>query len=129
MIVLDTHAWIWWLSEPERLSAAAREALEGARSIGVSTVSCWELATKVSEGHLSLDRPVRVWVQQALARERTEVVPLTPEVAMTAAELSERGFKGDSADRLIAASSVERAATLVTRDARMHAFEGVKTVW
>ena len=129
MILLDTHAWIWWLSEPERLSRPAREALEGARNIGVSTVSCWELANKVVQGRLSLDRPVRVWVQQALARERVEVVPLTPEVAMTAAELAEGGLDGDSADRLIAASTVERAATLVTKDEKVRAFDGVKTVW
>jgi len=129
VILLDTHAWIWWLSEPERLSEPAREALEGARRIGISSASCLELASKVVEGRISLDRPLRVWMQQALARERVEVVPVTPEIALTAAELAKGGFTGDSADRLIAASSVERAATLVTTDGQMRAFDGVKTLW
>lgn len=45
-MLLDTHAWVWWISSPEKLSPAAREAVEDAHELGVSPISCWELATK-----------------------------------------------------------------------------------
>ena len=44
MIVLDTHAWIWWATDRTRLSASASEAIAAADELGVSAVSAWEVA-------------------------------------------------------------------------------------
>lgn len=47
MIVLDTHAWLWWVSGSEALSAPARQAIErqvAQRTIHVSSISAWEVA-------------------------------------------------------------------------------------
>ena len=52
MIVRDTHAWIWWLSAPERLSSAARTAISQTPSVGISTISVWELGTLLRRGRL-----------------------------------------------------------------------------
>jgi len=45
MIILDTHAWIWLVSEPEKLSKKAIEAIDYAIKIGVCPISCWEIST------------------------------------------------------------------------------------
>jgi PIN domain nuclease of toxin-antitoxin system len=51
--LLDTHALLWWLAEPEKLSTFALAAINDlAASIFVSAASCWELATKVRLGKL-----------------------------------------------------------------------------
>ena len=58
MTVVDTHAWIWWVSEPGRLGAKARRALDNAMRVGVPAISCLEVAalapaTSGSIGHRS----------------------------------------------------------------------------
>ena len=55
MIILDTHTWIWLVSEPSKLSQKAHAAINYAPTIGVCPVSCWEIATKVNQGKLILD--------------------------------------------------------------------------
>jgi PIN domain nuclease of toxin-antitoxin system len=129
VIVLDTHAWIWWLSEPDRLSSAAQRAIDRADRVGVSPISCWELATKVSRGKLTLDRPLTLWMRQALAHPRSTVVTLTPEVAVLAGELAHGEIHGDPADRLIAATALVHQTVLVTKDERLRDFERLRTVW
>ena len=52
-LLLDTHAFLWWLSGDEKLSARAREAIgEELDSIFVSAASIWEIATKHRLGKL-----------------------------------------------------------------------------
>jgi PIN domain nuclease of toxin-antitoxin system len=129
VIVLDTHAWLWWLTTPDRLSRAAGEAIEQAPRIGVSTLSAWELAMLVARGRISLDRDVGVWVNQALAGERVESLAPGPEVAVAAGLLDPRGFPGDPVDRLIYATARATGSTLVTRDAAIRAFDPRSTLW
>lgn len=129
MIVLDTHAWLWWVSSPEMLSPAARDAMEGARSLGISPISCWELATKVAQGKLRLDRELDVWVHQALARPRLRVAELLPEIAVAAGQLGAEGFHGDPADRMIVATTLHHDSLLVTKDQAIREFKTVRSVW
>ena len=72
MIVLDTHAWLWWVAEPARLSRPARRAIDEAEAIVVSAVSAWELAMLVGRRRISLDRDISAWVRQALGSARVE---------------------------------------------------------
>ena len=45
MIVMDTHAWFWWINlEHQRFSASMRTALEETDSLGISVVSCYQIA-------------------------------------------------------------------------------------
>jgi len=128
MIVLDTHAWIWWTAAPARLSAKARAAVESAKEISVAAISCWELAMLVAHGRLSFDRDVLTWVRQALAARRIALAPLTPEIAIAAAVMP-KGFHGDPADRLIVATAQTLKATLITKDQRIRRAKAVGTVW
>ncbi len=69
MIVLDTQAWLWWLHDPSRLSARARQVIaraEGGDGMTVSAISVWEVATKCAMGKLVLPMPLDAWF--ALAR-------------------------------------------------------------
>jgi PIN domain nuclease of toxin-antitoxin system len=129
VIVLDTHAWLWWLSAPERLSDAAAAAIERAPRIGVSTLSAWELAMLVSRQHIALDRDVSAWVGQGLAGERVESLAPSAQVAVTAGLLDAKSFPGDPVDRLIYATARSLGATLVTRDRAIRAFDPQGTLW
>jgi PIN domain nuclease of toxin-antitoxin system len=129
VIVLDTHAWLWWLAAPERLSGAARQAIDQAPSIGVSTLSAWEIATLVARGRMSLDRDVSLWVRQGLAGARVESLAPSAEVAVAAGLLDARSFPGDPVDRLIYATARSAGATLITRDEAIRAFDSASTLW
>ena len=126
MIVLDTHAWLWWTDAPARLSPTATRAIEGADSIGICTISVLELAERVQRGRIDLALPTRSWVRASLARDRVQPLPLTAEVALDAAQLR---FGGDPADRIIYATARAADAQLVTRDERMHAFDPERAIW
>lgn len=129
MIVLDTHAWLWWVSDPERLSPAAREAIDRSDAVGVCTISCWEVAMLVVRGRIGLDRDVGVWVEQALGHDRVRSLSLTPQVAVSAALLDQGRFEGDPADRIIFATARSRDSLLATKDARLRSFDPDGTIW
>jgi PIN domain nuclease of toxin-antitoxin system len=127
MIVLDTHAWIWWTSDPAKLGRRGRAAIEAADRIGVPAVCCFEVAAAAARGRIGLDRAPLEWLEQALTLPRVQVMPLTPAVSVKATQLG--GFHGDPADRLIVATAIIESATLVTRDKNIRNYPGVTTVW
>jgi PIN domain nuclease of toxin-antitoxin system len=129
MIVLDTHAWLWWVAQPGKLSRAAHQAIHAANEIGVSTLSAWEVAMLVGKGRISLDRDISTWVRQALALERVVVLPPSAEIAVAAALLDVKEFPGDPADRMIYATARSSGAPLVTRDEALHRFDPRTAVW
>lgn len=121
MILLDTHAWLWLASEPTRLgpkaTAAARRSNEG--NLGVSVVSGWEVATKVSAGKLSLDRPVVDWVGDVQQEFSITHESISMAIALRAGTLGRDGFHGDRADRIIVATSLILRCPLATLDGRI----------
>lgn len=129
MVVLDTHAWIWWADDPARLSRAARDAITEADPIGVSAISCWEVGMLALGGRITLDRDVSRWVRQALGQPGVVALPIGPKVALDAALLEREGFVGDPADRLIYATARDTGAVLVTRDERLRAYDPRGTLW
>ena len=127
MILLDTHAWIWWLAEPRKLSRPAARAIAGANEVAVSPVSCWEVAMLVKKGRLRFDRDVQTWIQQAFARPQISLAELTPRIAVEAAALDALG--ADPSDCLIVATAQVLHVPIVTKDERIHRFPGVRAVW
>lgn len=128
MIVLDTHAWVWWVAEPAKLSVRARAAIDRSDALGVCAISCWEVAMLVAKQRLRLDRDTLLWIRQALALARLELLALTPEVAVASSRLS-GDFPGDPADRLIVAAALENRAEFVSKDARLRGWGGLTTIW
>ncbi len=127
MIVLDTHAWIWWASAPSKLGRRGRAAIEQSDRIGIPAVCCFEVAAAVAKGRVTLDRAPLEWLEQALALPHAELVPLTPAIAVKATQLG--AFHGDPADRLIVATALLEAAPIVTKDRNIRGYEAVTAVW
>jgi PIN domain nuclease of toxin-antitoxin system len=131
VIVLDTYAWVWWVSEPERLTARGRTTIEAAASRGdvhVSSISAWEVAMLVAKGRLELTMPVVEWVALSEALPYLRFVPVDNALALSSVSLE--GFSHpDPADRLILATARWLDAAVVTKDRRMRAYRKVKTVW
>jgi PIN domain nuclease of toxin-antitoxin system len=128
VIVVDTHAWIWWIAEPTRLGKGARRALKAARRIGVPAICCLEVATLAERQRITLDRPILDWLQDALSAPGIELLGLTPAIALRGAQLLPV-FPGDPADRLIVATALVESAALVTKDERIEVSGFVRTIW
>lgn len=129
VVVLDTHAWLWWEAAPDRLSERAIAQISEAEQLAVCTISCWELSMLVARGRIRLDRDVSRWVRQALARDRVEPLALSAQAAVEAALLPRDHFPADPADRLIYASARLAGARLVTRDENLRRYDPAMTIW
>ncbi len=127
MIVVDTHVWIWAVSDPEKLSRAAARALKTEASIGVPAISCWEVAMLAAKGRIGLDRGPLEWIEDALAAP-FELLSLSPAIAVRATQLG-HAFHGDPADRLIVATALVGGAPLVTKDQNIRAYGAATTIW
>ena len=127
-VLLDSHVVHWWSAEPERLSAAAVEAVESADELAVAAISWFELAWLAHHERIVLSSPIRSWLDGLSAELRT--IPITAAVAHAAVSLPS-SFPGDPADRLIYATAVERGWPLVTKDRRLRSrrHQGAVTVW
>ena len=117
-VLLDTHVIHWWSAEPERLSAAAADALSQADDLAVAAISWFELAWLARHERIALTIPIRAWLERLAAQGRT--IGVTPAIADTAVALP-ASFPGDPADRLIYATAIEQGWQLVTKDERLRA--------
>lgn len=129
--VLDTHAWVWWVTADRRLSRRARTAIDRAAArneLWVSPISIWEMAKKVEKGQLALDRPLDEWLDAALEVEGLLVAEMTRAILVDSCRLP-LPFHGDPADQIVVATTRSQSATLVTRDARLHDYAHVRTLW
>ena len=131
MILLDTHAWVWWLSAPESLPEPSRLAIDEARRhsrLLVSSISVWEVALLVSKGRLQLTLPVEDWISKAEALSFLKFVPVDNAIALRSVHLP-GSLHPDPADRIIVATAMDRRVALVTKDERLRAYPHVKTIW
>jgi PIN domain nuclease of toxin-antitoxin system len=133
VIVLDTHALIWWASgHNEELSASALQAIENELEDGgqifVSAISAWELAMLVAKGRVALSMDVAEWLSYVGSIEAVNFVPVDNEIAVKSTELP-GDFHKDPADRLIVATARKLAAPLVTADEKIRAYQHVRTIW
>jgi len=126
VIILDTHAWLWWLAAPNKLSRKAVRAIERADRIGVSAASVYELTHLVERQRLRLDVPIRSWVRDALSGIGIEPLTIDAEIALDAAQLH---LVGDPFDRIIYATALARDARLVTRDQRLRSWDADRAIW
>ena len=128
MILLDTHAWVWWAASSSSLSKRAAGAIQAAGIIYVSAISCWEVAMLVAKGRLIFDRDVELWLDLALKLPGIELVPISPTITVRSSRLEER-FLGDPADCIIVATALEYGCAIVSKDERIRRYRRVRAIW
>jgi len=113
-LLLDTHIWLWSLSDSERLGDHVREELRDSQNqLWLSPISTWEALTLHAKGRILLHADPDAWVRRAVAPFHE--APLTHEIAFMAREL--KLPQRDPADRFLAATAKVLGLTLVTADA------------
>jgi PIN domain nuclease of toxin-antitoxin system len=127
VILLDTHIWIWWVHGDDRLSGEHLELLQEYESIGlgVSVISCWEVAKLVEYQRLSLPCRVNEWLEQALAYPGIRLLNLTPQISVESTQLPEP-FPRDPADQIIVATARLYDCPLMTVDSKIANYPHVR---
>ncbi len=131
MILLDTHAWIWWLTQPDLLPKKAMQAIRAAMkkyNVCISSMSAWEIAMLTTKGRLELATDYREFIRQT---EKLAFVKfIAPENTILLNSVEMPGYAGkDPADRIIIATANHLGATLVTKDETILVYKQVRTVW
>ncbi|MCY7282307.1 MAG: type II toxin-antitoxin system VapC family toxin [Cyanobacteria bacterium CAN_BIN43] len=131
MILLDTHTWLWWVQEPNRLSSLALDIItteEQQNGLLISAISVWEIAVKVSLGKLRLPLPLGQWYEQARQYPGVVIEPLDPLDAIASTELPGE-FHKDPADRILVAIARRRGLSILSRDEKIIAYPHVESTW
>lgn len=114
-LLLDTHIWIWSVTQPERLSRRVRAAVENPQVVKwLSPISPWEACLLIERGRLDFGMSGPDWTRQALRALPLREAGLTHEIAIESRRLA--GVSPDPADRFIVATARLLDLTLVTAD-------------
>ena len=131
MIVLDTHAWIWFVSNPESLSNKAKKFINKAikeKAILISSISAWEVALLVLKKRLVLTVDVSDWIMKSEALPFIKFIPVSNSIAVKSVNQLEP-IHSDPADRIIIATAISEGAPLITKDEKILAYPHVQTIW
>ena len=123
----DTHAWIWAANDDAQLSRKARAVLVASTpgEHAIADISLWETAMLIARGRVTVPGAPEVWFERALAT--VTVLPISTGIALHSA--APGWAHQDPADRLIVATALEHGLTLVSKDATIAKWGGVKVLW
>jgi PIN domain nuclease of toxin-antitoxin system len=128
MILLDTHAFVWMASAPEKLSSRAVDAIQRNREgLLVSLASCWEIALLHKRGRLWLPVSPERFLEKALTRHGIHEVPFARATILASVALPE--VHRDPFDRILIAEALLRGCPIVTCDEVIASYPGVSVVW
>jgi PIN domain nuclease of toxin-antitoxin system len=129
MIVLDTHVWVWWVSQAPQLTTELEQAIQlhQPTGLGVSLISCWEVAKLVEVGRLQLTLATLDWLNQALAYPGVQLLDLTVPIVVESTQLPDP-FHRDPADQIIVATARVYNIPVLTLDNKILAYPHVQTL-
>ncbi len=131
MIILDTHAWIWFVNDPQQLSVRARKAIADAmptRSIYISSISVWEMAMLAGVGRIELTIDAQDWIAKSEALPFFNFVPVDNATFLRSVFLP--GYPhADPADRVIIATAMIHGFPVITKDEKIRRYSQIKSIW
>ena len=126
-LLLDTHAFLWWIVDSERLSQAARQAIaDEGNEAQISAASAWEIATKHRTGKMPEAEALTLDIAGAMASQGFDELPITVADAARAGALP--GPLRDPFDRMLIAQALSRDLVLVSNESLFDRY-GVRRLW
>ncbi len=121
-LILDTHVFLWWITDDPRLQAATRALIASpANDLWWSVASSWEVVTKAALGRLTLAAPAEVLLPAQRALHRVHLLAVEERHVLLSAALPRH--HADPFDRLLVAQARCEQLTLVTYDAAVEAYD------
>ena len=129
--LLDTHIWIWWNMNPQKLSERVKEIIGNPDmydEILLSAISPWEFSKLLEKKRVGISCHPEDWINIALDMPKLRIVPISPILSYRSTVLPQP-FHNDPADQIIVATARAENATLLTKDEKIRAYENVKSLW
>ena len=125
--LLDTHAFLWWITDDDRLSEKAREIIsDGRNELLFSAVSGWEISIKAGLGRLELPEDLERFVVDQVSRNAFQVLPVYLSHALHVRKLPDH--HRDPFDRLLVSQSILEGISLLSADPQI-ALYPVEVAW
>jgi PIN domain nuclease of toxin-antitoxin system len=125
--LLDTHAFLWWVTNAEELSNTVREIItDPDNTILFSVASAWEIVIKFRTGKLSLPEEPEIYIPSRLAANQFQGLPIEINHVLQVANLSD--YHKDPFDRILIAQSQIEKVPILTRDNLIIQYQ-VMTIW
>lgn len=124
-LLIDTHAFLWWVGDDKRLSKRARRAIASGDCF-LSMATAWELGIKASLGKLTLDRAAARFFEEEAISNRFSILAIQLRHIGKVEQLPHH--HGDPFDRLLVAQASTESLAVVSRDEFFDAYQ-VQRVW
>ena len=126
-VLLDTHTFIWWDSEPTKLSPKALMLCQNqANTVLLSVASVWEMQIKLQLGKLKLNLSLAEVIESQQQTNNIEILPVSLKHVLALESLPT--YHKDPFDRLLIAQANVEGAVLVSRDSIFASYP-VNVVW
>ncbi len=126
-ILLDTHAFLWFINGDDKLSMSARQAIENERyKKYISTAGLWEITIKSSIGKLDIPLPIGKFYQEQILDNGFSLLQIEPSHIAQVHDLP--FYHKDPFDRLMIAQVITENMTIISCDEHFQSY-GVKTLW
>jgi PIN domain nuclease of toxin-antitoxin system len=126
-LLLDTHAFVWWITDDDRLSERAGEVIaDGANDVYLSAASAWEIAIKAGLGRIRLPDDAWTFTPHQLERNAFQALPV--HVAHAVAVITLPDVHRDPFDRMLVAQAMTEGLTIVSADPDLARYP-VPVVW
>ena len=126
-ILLDTHAFLWWVTDSDELSRRARRLIaDGSNEIFFSAASAWEIAIKSGLRRITLPEDPETFVMDQLEQNAFQILPVQLHHALGVAALPD--LHGDPFDRLLLAQARSEELAFLSRDRRLADYS-VRVLW
>ncbi|MEO6977944.1 MAG: type II toxin-antitoxin system VapC family toxin [Mucilaginibacter sp.] len=129
--LLDTHTFIWAISEQAKLSVKAKQAIDNSNnSIFVSSITFWEIALKFSINKFGIEGTSPDVLPEIAVTMGFQLIQLSPEESASSHKLTLSPHK-DPFDRILIWQAIKRDYTFISKDARIneHKNDGLKILW
>jgi len=129
--LLDTHTWVWWHMNPQKLSQKVRRLvgnMDGYEEMLLSAISPWEFSKLLEKKRIGISCDPEDWIHSALEMPKFRLVPLSPVLAYRSTVLPQP-FHSDPADQIIVATAREENATILTKDEKILTYKNARSLW
>lgn len=126
-LLLDTQAFLWWITDSARLSPPARDAIaDGANEVFFSAASAWEIVIKARLGRVLLPAEPERFISEQIGANGFQILPVQLRHALSLLNLPE--VHKDPFDRMLISQAISEEMALVTGDPQIGRYP-VQVVW
>lgn len=128
MLLLDTHAFVWLASDTNKLSDAAKAAIQKeSGSLFISGITGLEITLASKRNRLILPVDPNIFIRKAMLQHGIRQIPVTVEIGSISFSLPD--IHNDPFDRIIIATAQFHESSIVSKDSIIQQYPGIEVIW